>query len=370
MSHIELDDQILNHPKFIRAIDAGGADVWLLWCGLRAYCSQLLTDGFVPVDMFLEVRGPRDPKKRKAALQVLKDKNLVEDAPGGVVLHDYLDWADSREEILMWKQKARDRKRKERCGSRMESHEPSRCDSDGTSRVKSAHVTPVVTDTSPARMGEGGVTREDSQDLPRTADGSPPVQNSAANCERSFDAPRSAARDLFDAWQRESEKTGVKFSDWAIRQVFEGAAHDGVTAEQVTQIVNGAKHDEWAVQKARLMPSPLLKNPESRAKFLDMYRNPPTDKCQSVAPRGPQYKSLQQVARESEAARQQRDRPRPIASRSPVLPATIAASLSNTEPPEIKAPKTEAERLAEREAARNKARLDLAQLALEETSNV
>jgi hypothetical protein len=274
VSHIELDDQILNHPKFIRAIDAGGSDVWLLWCGLRAYCAQQLSDGFIPNDMLLEVRGPRDAKKRKAAMQVLKDKQLVHDAPGGVTLHDYLDWADSREEILMWRKKARDRKRKERGTSRLESPGESQrdgqCDSDVPSRSISEAVTPVVTDTSRARMGVGVVVVEDPV-LQGSPEGTrkPRVKDPMGD---SFIAPTNDERMLYETYRIESGKTGVRFDD--TRSVWLECVRAGVTPGQVQTIVQGAKKEKFAVDRG-LVPSLLLGTSGQREKYMALARAAP-----------------------------------------------------------------------------------------------
>jgi hypothetical protein len=115
MSWIELDDQMLEHPKFIRAVKIAGSDVVFLWLGLRAYCSQKLTDGAIPSDMMDEVRGPREPRRRSAALAALVTVGLVDQLDDGAHrLHDYLDWSSSREEVLKRRSAAADRKRRSR----------------------------------------------------------------------------------------------------------------------------------------------------------------------------------------------------------------------------------------------------------------
>lgn len=116
MSWLELDDGILDHPKFIRAIKIGGSETVHLWLGLRAYCGKQLTDGFVPNDMIDEVRGPRDSKKRAAALEALRTVSLLDPADGGVQMHNYLKWSKSREQVLAMRKQARDRQAKSRGG--------------------------------------------------------------------------------------------------------------------------------------------------------------------------------------------------------------------------------------------------------------
>lgn len=122
MSWIELDDGILDHPKFIRAVRLGGEGIIFLWLGLRAYCAKNLTDGIIPEDMLDEVRGPRG-KARERMLQVLVEVGLLEreGESGPVVMHDYLDWSSSRDEVLDRREKARERKAKSRSPSQRDS---------------------------------------------------------------------------------------------------------------------------------------------------------------------------------------------------------------------------------------------------------
>lgn len=117
MSYIELDDGILDHPKLIRAAKLGGSEAVHLWLGLRAYCAKLLTDGFVPDDMLDEVRGPKDPRKRAIALQALREVQLLDPAPSGVQLHNYLKHSKSRAVILAQREAARARQTKFRGGN-------------------------------------------------------------------------------------------------------------------------------------------------------------------------------------------------------------------------------------------------------------
>jgi hypothetical protein len=138
VSWLELDDGILDHPKFIRAVKLGGDSAVFLWLGLRSYCGKQLTDGFVPTDMLDEVRGPKDPKKRAAALAALIEVRLLEQADDGVQMHDYLQWSRSRAEVLE---------------SRRKNSEPqarSRGSHAVTDTVTTRSVTPSVTTPSPS----------------------------------------------------------------------------------------------------------------------------------------------------------------------------------------------------------------------------
>ena len=159
MSWLELDDRILEHPKFIRAVKLSGSDAIHLWLGLRAYCGQLLTDGLIPNDMISEVRGPKEPRRRASALATLLEVVLLDRVENGLMMHDYLDWSASRIEILKRRESARDRQRRSRGGAQAvtrDSHDSSRAVTDprarGSAPLRSA---PLLTDPE----GERGALR-------------------------------------------------------------------------------------------------------------------------------------------------------------------------------------------------------------------
>lgn len=124
MSKLELDDQILNHDKFVLAVKRAGkfgGDIVFMWLGIRAYCGQRLTDGFIPTEMLGEVRGPLDPKQREAAVKALRDIGLLETVDGGLQMHDYLQWSRSKSQVLADRARARERQAKSRGESRRDS---------------------------------------------------------------------------------------------------------------------------------------------------------------------------------------------------------------------------------------------------------
>ena len=137
MSYLELDDGILNHPKFVLAADRGGSGAIHMWLGLRAYCGQHITDGDIPKYMLKKVSGPERPRDREHALAVLIEVGLIEEHTDHYQLHDFLDHCRSREEIL----KARARNRERQAKSRG-SHSV-------TDTVTARAVTHVVTVPSP-----------------------------------------------------------------------------------------------------------------------------------------------------------------------------------------------------------------------------
>jgi len=167
---MKLDDRILEHPKFIRAVRLGGSEALHLWLGMRAWCAQALSDGAIPEDMIDEVRGPR--RGRDKALAALVTVGLVERTDTGWTLHDYADWADSREEVLAARKKAADRQkasRQRRSGEsqgaeRSESRCMSRRDIAVTDGVSHGSVTPSV--TLPPRARTETDTETDTETTP------------------------------------------------------------------------------------------------------------------------------------------------------------------------------------------------------------
>lgn len=154
MSWMDIDDGILDHPKFIRAVARGGGDTVFLWLGLRSYVAKQLTDGLIPADMIDEVRGPKGAR-RGSALAVLKEVGLVDDAPDGAIqLHDYLQWSKSKAQVLALRERNRQRQAESRARHAV------------TDTVTNEDVTPSVTLPSPhlttphrSNPGEGAQAR-------------------------------------------------------------------------------------------------------------------------------------------------------------------------------------------------------------------
>lgn len=192
MSWIELDDQILEHPKFIRAVKVAGGDAVHMWLGLRAYCAQKVSDGLIPTDMMDEVRGPREPRKRRAALEALTSVGLLEAVSEGVRLHDYLEWSSSRDEVLARRASARDRKRRSRANGSVtdgDVTDESRRDGNGSHDVTDAVVT--AESQTPARAIPSPPLRSPSAPIPTQTE-----IGSGNGSEKSAEkpSPRPAAR--------------------------------------------------------------------------------------------------------------------------------------------------------------------------------
>lgn len=85
---IRLSDRIGEHPK---TLQVPRAHRWAI-VELLGYCSRNLTDGFIPAEMMARLVDPDE-------LASLMDAGFTRKHPGGYMIHDYLDWQESREEV-------------------------------------------------------------------------------------------------------------------------------------------------------------------------------------------------------------------------------------------------------------------------------
>jgi hypothetical protein len=228
MSWLLVDDRFLENPKVIRAVILAGSEAIHLWLGLKAYVGQNLTDGFIPHDMLDEVRGPKNPKKRAAALGALKTVRLLDEVEGGVSLHNYLKWSESKVEVLDRRDKARQRKARSRDMSRRD-----------TSSDSGVSPTPVTLSVTP------GVT------LPTPLHSDPlqskPEGESTRQVDRfaaSFAGPNPEDAWAFEQWQTAFGKAGATFDDRRARSLAERRLA-GMTRQDVTDALSGAKFDPY-----------------------------------------------------------------------------------------------------------------------------
>lgn len=244
MAWLELDDRILEHPKFIRAVKLAGSDAIHLWLGIKAYCGQQLTDGFVPADMLDEVRGPTDRRKRAVALKALIEVGLLERRDdGSISMHDYLDWSSSRENVLDRREKARERKAKSR--------DPSRRDTQRDFARTDSDVTPVVTNPSTTTPTS---TLSPSKPSTTTSGGSSGLAERANTC------PVDLLDQLLAAKEHERVARDIGVSPARVRLSLESFCLFWLTGKGRTQVPKGgettpqewcAKAVQWALGQHR-----------------------------------------------------------------------------------------------------------------------
>lgn len=92
MPFIQLDDQITEHPKILKA---GGTAAWV-WVTAIAYCQRQLTDGFIGDAAVCRLAEETTPK----LLDKLVTVGLLDRVDGGYQVHDYLTHNPSKETVL------------------------------------------------------------------------------------------------------------------------------------------------------------------------------------------------------------------------------------------------------------------------------
>lgn len=93
MPYVQLDDQIAQHPKVLRA---GPEAAWLWACAI-AYANRQLTDGVVPVEA-LSTMGAFRTQVTKVADRLVA-VGLFERVEGGYAVHDYLEHNPDRDTV-------------------------------------------------------------------------------------------------------------------------------------------------------------------------------------------------------------------------------------------------------------------------------
>ncbi len=104
MAWIKLDDQIAQHPKFLKA----GNSAWM-WVACVGYSQRYLTDGFVPTEAIASLIG--GIRKPQSYVKKLIKCRLLEKVKGGYQVHDYLQHNASA--ALVRQKREADRVRKE-----------------------------------------------------------------------------------------------------------------------------------------------------------------------------------------------------------------------------------------------------------------
>jgi len=134
MPWVRIDENALDHPK-IHLLPDGAFRLWVQ--GL-AFCQKFLTDGFISSAALRTLKGYAPKRKDQLVTAGLWDR-----AEGGIAVHDYLQWNDSKERVLERRSMGRDR---------LQRHINKRESKRETERVSNAH-----TNADPAVGGVGVV---------------------------------------------------------------------------------------------------------------------------------------------------------------------------------------------------------------------
>lgn len=83
MTWLRLDDDMLDHPKWVRALRDGGSAAIHLWMRLACWCSRQRTDGLVPGNLVGDIGKIGRSKRLRRALAALLEQGLCEHTADG-----------------------------------------------------------------------------------------------------------------------------------------------------------------------------------------------------------------------------------------------------------------------------------------------
>jgi hypothetical protein len=190
MVWIRIDDQFADHPKVAAA---GPLAAWLHVCGL-CYCGRHLTDGFVPHGAAIHLAAfphigvstggvpgmfecGHDVEVDQLIGELL-DAGLWEPVEGGYVIHDYLDYNPSREQVLADREQHIEAGRAGGLTTQARKRAKGQATAKATAKAKcQAELKPVpvpvpvpMPDPEPDMLDESGTLKECPTDTPPSGD--------------------------------------------------------------------------------------------------------------------------------------------------------------------------------------------------------
>jgi hypothetical protein len=151
-----IDDSLYDHRKLDLLAD-GRLEGVGLWAVAISWCNRHLTDGHVPTRQIERLGGTHDLAEQ------LVEVGLFDRSDGGYLVHDFLDFNDSKQDVLARREKEAQRKavwRKTRMSQRDTTPRP------GGTQDPSTHDVPVgqaVSTDVPAGHTTGQMSRRDSR---------------------------------------------------------------------------------------------------------------------------------------------------------------------------------------------------------------
>lgn len=95
MAWVKIDDQA---PRNKKLLTAGPAAAWMWVCGI-AHCQAHLSEGFI-AEIAIPMIGVAGAGRSRKLAEVLVGVGLFERVDGGYLVHDYLDFNETREEAV------------------------------------------------------------------------------------------------------------------------------------------------------------------------------------------------------------------------------------------------------------------------------
>lgn len=91
MPWVRIDENAIDHPKVLLLSDGA----FRLWVESLAHCQRFLTDGVIGN---ASLRGLRNYSQKRR--ECIVSAGLWDETPHGIHIHDYLQWNDTREQVL------------------------------------------------------------------------------------------------------------------------------------------------------------------------------------------------------------------------------------------------------------------------------
>lgn len=248
-----VDDNAHSHPKMIAAGNAALG----LWLRCGAYAAQHLTDGIVP-GVIAKMYGSRPQITRLVAAglwhehgHTCKHPKCAQPAPGDFYIHDYLDpYNPSRDEVERKRERAAEKKRKQRSGQGSDANRSGFVDESQTNRNRfddesSTNLTPKNHETA----GHSDSSPGDSSGTRARAFPSPPLPSFNDVADVGGGSTGSSPADLDALAPTPIEIDGFQLTDsmrrWA-HATYPGLDIDHSTAQFVSHYRStGARRKSW-----------------------------------------------------------------------------------------------------------------------------
>lgn len=185
-----LDDTLYDHEK-VEAIEPGMRRLAALglWTLANSWCNRKLTDGAIPASRPSRLADDVDPAEVADLTDALVDAELWERRPDGFQVHDFLEYNDSREEVLERRRLDAERARARRRAAQGPSGPTSGTTSDATHARRPAGVPQDVRENVGTNVPpESGEESQHARARPRAADTRPgPARPVPSRPETSID---------------------------------------------------------------------------------------------------------------------------------------------------------------------------------------
>jgi hypothetical protein len=110
MAWARIDDGFVDHPKILRIWNRCPAAIGLHVRAI-AYCSKHLTDGVIPAVAVQSLSPVQSERDEQTTTLVDEGAWYQDERSETFVIHDFLDYQPTREEVADRRKKDRDRKR-------------------------------------------------------------------------------------------------------------------------------------------------------------------------------------------------------------------------------------------------------------------